>query len=149
MDPWALQLWAWFLLVDGLRGRRRGSFAWAGLLLGLSLPLYYSARLGLIITVLFLAWVFLTRRAWVTQHLAGLGLLALGGVVALGPNLLVVFAGQGLVPRGDAFITNPGMVDHLRGKYNVPDLAGVLLEQLRRSALMVHAVGGASPETGL
>ena len=148
MDPWALQLWAWFLMVDGMRGRRRASFALSGLLLGLSLPLYFAARLGLIITLLFVVWVFLTRRAWITQNLAGLGLLALGGLVALGPNLLVVYTGQGLVPRGDAFITNPQMVAHLRGKYNVPDLAGVLLEQLRRSALMVHALGDASTQAG-
>ncbi len=88
MDPWPFAIWALFLVVDGLKARRFSSLALAGLLMGLSVQMYYSGRIIVFILAAFLVYALLFQRRWVTQNQLGLGLMVLGGLVALGPDLI-------------------------------------------------------------
>lgn len=148
LDPWTCTLIGWFLLVDGMRARRNISFVGAGLLIGMSFQLYHSGRLGAFILAAFLVYLVVARRHWITQNVPGFVLFVLGGLMVVGPNLLV-FTQVGLITRGDAFVfSNPGMVAHLQFKYGVTSEQGVLAEQIRRSVLMFHALPDGSTQAG-
>lgn len=145
MDPWPFNLAALFLLVDGLRARRNLSFALAGVMLGFGLQMYYSGRVIIFIIAAFLFFVLLFRRAWIKDNLAGLGLLALGVILSLGPSLIYFARHQeAFVERSRAvFLFYPAVMNHLMGKYSLQTPWAVFLEQTRRSLLMFHV----SPDT--
>ena len=145
MDPWPFNLFALFLLVDGLRARRNISFALAGITLGFGLQMYYSGRVIIFVIAGFLFFALLFRRAWIKDNLAGLGLLALGLVISLGPSLIYFARNQeAFVERSRAvFLFYPAVMNHLMGKYSVSTPWAVFLEQTRRSLLMFHI----SPDT--
>lgn len=145
MDPWPFNLAALFLLVDGLRARRNISFALAGVTLGFGLQMYYSGRVIIFVIAAFLFFVLLFRRAWIKDNLAGLGLLALGVILGLGPSLIYFARNQeAFVERSRAvFLFYPAVMNHLMGKYSLQTPWAVFLEQTRRSLLMFHV----SPDT--
>ncbi|WP_423226424.1 ArnT family glycosyltransferase [Candidatus Amarolinea aalborgensis] len=150
MDPWPFNLFALFLLVDGLRARRNISFALAGITLGFGLQMYYSGRVIIFVIAGFLFFALLFRRAWIKDNLAGLGLLALGLVISLGPSLIYFARNQeAFVERSRAvFLFYPAVMNHLMGKYSVSTPWAVFLEQTRRSLLMFHVSVDTSTQFG-
>jgi 4-amino-4-deoxy-L-arabinose transferase-like glycosyltransferase len=150
MDPWPFNLFALFLLVDGLRARRNFSFALAGITLGFGLQMYYSGRVIIFVIAGFLFFALLFRRAWIKDNLAGLGLLALGLVISLGPSLIYFARNQeAFVERSRAvFLFYPAVMNHLMGKYSLSTPWAVFLEQTRRSLLMFHVSVDTSTQFG-
>lgn len=150
MDPWPFNLFALFLLVDGLRARRRFSLALAGVLLGFGLQMYYSGRVIFFIIAGFLLFALLFRRDWLKGNWGGLILMALGVLVSLGPSLVYFARNQdALVERSRAvFLFYPAVMNHLMNKYGVTTVWEVVLEQTRLSLLMFHVSADSSTQFG-
>ena len=87
IDPWAFATFGLFFLVHGVRSCRIWPLGLAGLFLGFSLQLYLSSRVLLFVTPLFLIYLWNGRRKVLRDLYLGWGLFALGGVIAIGPNL--------------------------------------------------------------
>ena len=140
MDPWPFAIWALFLVVDGLKARRFSSLALAGLLMGLSVQMYYSGRIIVFILAAFLVYALLFQRRWVAQNRLGLALMVLGGLVALGPDL-IFFARNwdAFMERSrEVWLYGPDVMAHLQDKYHIPSAIGVTLKQFELSLLMFH-----------
>ncbi|MFZ1505944.1 MAG: glycosyltransferase family 39 protein, partial [Anaerolineae bacterium] len=150
MDPWPFNLFALFLLVDGLRARRNFSLALAGVLLSFGLQMYYSGRVVLFIIAGFLLFALLFRRDWIKGNLIGLTLMALGLLIGLGPSLIYFARNQdALVERSrSVFLFYPAVMNHLMGKYGVTTPWAVFLEQTRLSLLMFHVSADSSTQFG-
>jgi 4-amino-4-deoxy-L-arabinose transferase-like glycosyltransferase len=140
MDPWPFAVWALFLVVDGLKARRLSSLALAGLLMGFSVQMYYSGRIVVFILAAFLIYALLFQRRWVAQNRLGLVLMVLGGLVALGPDL-IFFARNwdAFMERSrEVWLYGPDVMAHLQNKYHIPSVVGVTLKQFELSLLMFH-----------
>ncbi|MFN8443183.1 MAG: glycosyltransferase family 39 protein [Caldilineaceae bacterium] len=140
IDPWPFNIFGFYFLIDGMKSRRYASFALSGILFGFSLLMYYSGRVIIFIVLGFLIYSLLFRRRWITENWLGFLFVALGALVALGPNL--VYFSQNttaLLERSRVvFLYYPDVMHHLKGKYQVETEFEVLLEQIRRSLLMFH-----------
>ncbi len=150
MDPWPFNLFALFLLVDGMRARRTFSLTLAGVMLGFGLQMYYSGRVIIFIVGAFLLFCLLFRRAWIRDNLGGLALAVLGILVTLGPSVVYFARNQeAFVERSRAvFLFYPAVMDHLMGKYHVTTPWQVFLEQTRLCVLMFHASMDSSTQFG-
>lgn len=140
MDPWPFAILALFLIVDGLRARRSLSLALAGVLMGLCFQMYYSGRVVPLIVGACLLYACLFHRRWVTQNWGGLGLLALGFLVGLGPSLVFdVGRWDAFVERSrEVYLFGPSVMAHLKDKYQVATQAAVVLEQVKLSLGMFN-----------
>lgn len=87
--PPLFQVLAFYFLIRGLRDRRALDYALSGLLTGLAMYTYLSARLAAATLLLYLVFWFLSDpsgwRAAVRRSGAGMILLATGALVALAP----------------------------------------------------------------
>ena len=170
VDPLPWVVFAFYFLARGFSGtggqrdkgiprrhpvspssRRRVSIALGGVLMALGIQTYHSSRVMLPVVALWLLWLLLTRRGWLRARLPDLMLLALAFLMALGPMLLYTASHwRELVARNRTVsLLNPQVIDHLRGKYGVTSVAGVLQEQVRRSLLMFHRYGDNSTHFSL
>jgi 4-amino-4-deoxy-L-arabinose transferase-like glycosyltransferase len=150
MDPWPFHILGLFAVVDGLRGRRPASLALAGLLFGFGLEMYYSGRAIVLVLPPALAYVLVSRRAWLRGQAIGYGLLIAGVLVALGPSL-IYFAQhrEPLVERSRAvWLFYEPVMTHLKGKYGVQTEWEVVREQLKRSVLMFNQAIDSSTQFG-
>jgi len=154
MDPWPWILFAFFFLAHGLRSRKLWPFPLAGLLLGVSLQMYYSGRVALFILPAVGVYLALLhpkalRRDW-RFWLAGIVLLGLGSIVALGPSLIYFLQNTGpLLQRSrSVFLFHEPVMTHLMGKYGVDTPAAVLWEQIKASALMFNYSHDTSTQFG-
>jgi 4-amino-4-deoxy-L-arabinose transferase-like glycosyltransferase len=140
MDPWPFAVLALYLIVDGLKARRLLSLALAGVLMGLSFQMYYSGRVVPLIVGVFLLYAFFFQRRWVTQNRGGLGLLALGFFIALGPSLVFdVEHWDAFLRRSrEVYLFDPAVMAHLQDKYKVTSQAAVVLEQVKLSLWMFN-----------
>jgi hypothetical protein len=80
--PWAV---CFFFLIKGLRSRRPGDFAWAGLAAGLSMYTYYGTRLLPYLLAAFLVYMMLFHFKATRERLGHFALVAVGFVVGFGP----------------------------------------------------------------
>ncbi len=87
--PPMFQVLSFYFLIRGLRERRAFDYALSGLLMGLSIYTYLSARLAVATALIYIIYWFLSdpsglraslRRSWL-----GLGLLAIAALVAVAP----------------------------------------------------------------
>ena len=154
MDPWPWLVFAFVLLAHGLRARKGWPFPLAGLLVGLSLQMYYSGRAALFILPAVALYLILlhprtARRGW-RQWLGAAALLGLGVVIALGPSLIYFLQHtDALLARSRAvFLFHPPVMTHLMGKYGVDSPAAVVWEQIKRSVLMFNAAHDTSTQFG-
>ncbi len=154
MDPWPWILFAFFFLTHGLRGRKLWAFAVAGLLTGVSLFMYYSGRVILIILPLAALYLLITHwpQARRDARFLGMGaLLTAGGMaVALGPSALYFLQhSDALLERSrSVFLFHEPVMTHLLGKYGVDTPAAVLWEQLKASLLMFNYSHDTSTQFG-
>lgn len=104
--------WAvcFYFLLRGLRSRRPGDFAWAGLAAGTSMYTYYGTRLLPYLLLAFCAYLLVFHFRAMRERLGHFALLGLGFVIGFGPLLgyfqqnPAMWAGRGLsvlnVPAG-------------------------------------------------
>ncbi len=154
MDPWPWILFAFLLLAHGLLARRLWPWPLAGALIGLSLQMYYSGRVAVVILLaggLYLWWVN-PQRAWAWRKwlLAAGTLLGMGLLVALGPSLVFFLRHPDpfLSRSREVFLFHEPVMVHLQGKYGVDTPMAVLWEQVRRSVLMFNASHDTSTQFG-
>jgi len=140
MDPWFLGFFGLFFLVDGLKGRRWASLALAGVFTAFTLISYPAGRaiIPLIAIGLICFWLF--KREWVTDNLRGLGWMALGLLVVLGPNLVYFVTDWSVYMQrsGQVLILNPGNIAHLKHTYETDSMLMVILEQVKHSVLQFN-----------
>jgi len=154
MDPWPWILFAFALLAHGLRTRKRWPFPLAGLLIGVSLQMYYSGRVVLFILPAAAGYLLILhpqtmRREW-RFALVGVALLGMGIVTALGPSLIYFLQHtNALLDRSrSVFLFHGPVMTHLMGKYGVETTAAVIWEQVKRSVLMFNATHDTSTQFG-
>jgi 4-amino-4-deoxy-L-arabinose transferase-like glycosyltransferase len=140
MDPWFFGFFGLFFFIDGLKGRRKASLALAGLFTGFTLVSYPSGRaiIPLIAIGLVCAWLY--KRKWVTDNYAGLGWMALGLLVSLGPNLIYLITNWSVYMQRtqQVIIFNPGNIEHLKYTYEVNSIWLIVWEQIKRSVLLFN-----------
>jgi 4-amino-4-deoxy-L-arabinose transferase-like glycosyltransferase len=146
IDPVLFLLFALYFLLLGLREGRSGAVILSGVLTALCIQMYYSGRLVGFIVAFLLLYLFLFRRAWLRERWSMVLLWVFAILITLGP-MLFVFASSpdGFITRARfVFIFNPDAIRHLEGAYHVDSVAGVLLEQARRTMFLFHYY----PDTG-
>ncbi len=150
-SPLTFMAFTFYFLARGLRGKGGLPFVLAGLSLGLGLQVYYPTRMMGVILILLLPWLFLWQRDVVRRSLGGWGLMAAGAFCAFGPFLAFGLQNPVLLMGRGSLVTifNPAVVTHLRDKYGVASLAGVLWENFKRTVLVFSAYGDASTHFGL
>ncbi len=81
--------WAvcFYFLLRGLRSRRPGDFAWAGLAGGLSMYTYYGSRLLPVLLLAFLVYLLVAQRPLLRAELGLLALVPAGFLIGFGPLL--------------------------------------------------------------
>jgi 4-amino-4-deoxy-L-arabinose transferase-like glycosyltransferase len=150
IDPWSFCLFALFFLIDGLKGRRGGSLAVAGIFLGFGINMYYSGRVAPIIIAAFLLITFFVLRQWISENKKGLVLFALGILVAMGPSLVTDITNwRDYIERTrEVSIFEPANIKHLSGKYSVNSLSDIILTQTQLSLEMFNYTSDTSTQFG-
>jgi 4-amino-4-deoxy-L-arabinose transferase-like glycosyltransferase len=146
IDPVPLVVFAVYSLLIGLRENRGWALAASGILTALCLDVYFSGRIIVPLVGFLVFYLLLFNRRWLRQRTQALLLWGVAVVITCGP-MLVVFARdtRGLTARTrEVFIFSPAIIHHEQAVYHTETLAGILLEQARRSALMFHYY----PDTG-
>jgi 4-amino-4-deoxy-L-arabinose transferase-like glycosyltransferase len=150
MDPLPFSLFSLYFFVDGLRRHKPSSYAFAGVLMGFNLLMYYSGRVTLFITAGLFLYALLIHRDWLKDCLPGLALYAVGVLLVFGPDTIYYTRHwQAFIQRSqEVWLFNPGVMTHLMGKYGVETPVAVLLEQIRRSLLVFHHSVDSSSQFG-
>ncbi len=151
ISPLAFSTFTFFFLARGLRRGGSASFVLAGICLGLGLQDYGPARMMLVVLAAVLPWLYLWQRDVWRRSVGGLGWMALGFFVAFGPMLAFALKSpEQMMGRGNVVtLLNPTVVEHLKGKYQVSSLQGVVAENIKRSLLMFSAYGDSSTHFSL
>ncbi|MCC7352542.1 MAG: hypothetical protein IT330_02200, partial [Anaerolineae bacterium] len=118
---------------------------------GLGLQVYYPTRMMGVILVFLVPWLFLWQRDVMRRTLGGWGLMAAGALCAFGPFLAFGLQNPALLMGRGSIVTifNPAVITHLRGKYGVASLSGVLWENFKRTILVFSVYGDTSTHFGL
>lgn len=147
IDPVLFLLFAVYLLLLGLRENRSWAVILSGILTALCVQMYYSGRLVVLVVAFVFLYLLVFRRPWFRERAQSVWLWVTAILVTLGP-MLIVFANspEGFMSRTRfVFIfLNPEAMRHMEGAYQVDSVWGVLLEQVRRTALLFHYY----PDTG-
>ena len=151
ISPLAFSTFTFFFLARGLRRGSSASFVLAGICLGLGLQDYGPARMMLVVLAAVLPWLYLWQRDVWRRSVGGLGWMALGFFVAFGPMLAFALKSpEQMMGRGNLVtLLNPTVVEHLKGKYQVSSLQGVVVENIKRSLLMFSVYGDSSTHFSL
>jgi hypothetical protein len=151
IDPVVFMVYAVFFLVLGLQRGRGWAFVLSGLAAAFSLQMYYSGRITLFIVASVGLYLLIARRDLLAARWQG-GLLWLLALLAgLGPMLIVFLRDwEGFVSRSrEVFLFTPAVLEHLRYKYQVDSLGGILWEQVKRTLLVFHVYADTSTQFGL
>jgi 4-amino-4-deoxy-L-arabinose transferase-like glycosyltransferase len=143
IDPWAFILPGLFLTVEAIKSKQPGCFGLAGICFGFGIQMYYSGRVILIILGALFLFLLVFERAWLQTNWQNASWLAVGLLIALGPSLIFFATHRdALIARSrDVWLFTPDIMRHLRNKYAVNSVWGVVMEQMRRSVLMFnHAI---------
>jgi 4-amino-4-deoxy-L-arabinose transferase-like glycosyltransferase len=149
--PFVALLTLW-MLVRALRKNSARASVLAGVGLSLSVQVYFSARIVLLIVPVFILGLALFHRQALRGRLLVLGWLALSFVVAFGP-LGVYFLGDSISLQArpaEVLILNmtPGTRDHLISQFGTADLWTVLLHQLAAVPLYLGGLPDQSLQYG-
>ena len=130
-----LQVLAAYLLLRAMRTRRYLDFGLCGLATGLSVYLYYSARIVPVIVGVFLVYKLLTERAFLRQTGVQVAVLILAALVIAAPQLgyFVSRSHSFVAHMRGVFIGNNLL--HASGGDPNATLADVLPNQVRRMLL--------------
>ena len=147
--PLALLLTLYFLVL-GIEERRAVYWLLAGFGIGLSIEVYYAARLVAPIVAVYLGYCALRQRGLLRTHAPGLAALGFGALVFLAP-MLVVFAHSptsfGARTNG-VLVTAPPNLAHELDAYHVTTLQDVLALQVRNTLEAFNMRGETSLQYG-
>ncbi len=150
IDPLPWGVWGLYFLLRGYH--RRAPWAWglSGIALAVAMNMYFSGRLFLLVTLLFLPYLFIFHRESMRENREGVVVLLLGFLIGLGPMLLVILRHYGEYASRARFVllTDPGVYHHLLQKYQATTFREVLLEQLQRTFLVFQYYGDTSTQFG-
>jgi len=140
-----------YFLVRAGAGRRLLDWLLCGFSLGLSIDVYYAARLAPVIVVVYLGYRALRERgAFVRAHAAGLLALGFGALVFLGPMLTVYGRSDGSFSQRAlaVLVSSPQNLQHELDAYHVSTLQEVLAIQTVHTLEAFHIRGETSLEYG-
>ncbi|MGD0004635.1 MAG: glycosyltransferase family 39 protein [Anaerolineaceae bacterium] len=140
MDPWFFGFFALFFLVDGLKGLRKKSLAFAGILTGITVELYPSGKVIIPIIGIFLACIWFYRRQWILNNRDGFLGMVLGFLVIMGPNLVFMITNWAnyMARTNEVIIFDPEVIRHLKTVYKVDTLWMIFWEQLKHSVFLFN-----------
>lgn len=140
IDPVLFVLYALYFLLIGLRGGRSWAITISGMLTALSVQMYYSGRLVVVVVAFIFLYLLVFRQPWMRMRWRLLLLWVLAVLITLGPMLILFTSSpDGFITRARfVFIFNPDAIRHLEDAYHVDSFLGVLVEQARRTLLLFH-----------
>src|SRR5262249_48283771 len=151
MQALLVTLAALYFMVRGIQDRRVLDWILCGFALGLSVEVYYAARLAPVIVVTYLAYRAVTdRKRFLRTHAAGLTALAFGAIVFVAP-MVAIFArrpGNFTARTSGVLITTPANLQHELGGYHVQTLQQVLAIQVQRTLEAFNIHGETSLQYG-
>ena len=150
MDPVPFVVWSLAFLAIGLQKRSSLPFVLSGALAAWASLMYFSGRVVFVILGALLLYLLLFHRPLLRANLVGLAWLLVGGLVALGPMTVyfVQHPGAWLSRSQQVILFNPAVLEHSRHKYGVETTGQILLEQLRRTALLFNYTIDSSTQFG-
>ncbi len=150
IDPVPWMVWALFLTVRGLRRRSPTAWALAGFCTAVAVNMYFSGRLIIFILVFFLLYLAVFHLSLLRQNREGLLAFALAFTFTFGPMLIVVARHLPEYVSRARYVSlaDPGVYQHLLGKYQVSTLREVILEQVQRTFLTFQYYGDTSTQFG-
>ena len=151
IDPVFFMVYAVYFLVLGLQRGRGWAFVLSGLCATFSLQMYYSGRITLFIIACVGLYLLIARRDLLAARWQGGILWICAMLVGLGPMLIVFLRDwEDFVSRSrEVYLFTPAVMEHLRNKYQVDSLGGVLWEQTKRTFLVFHSYADTSTQFGL
>lgn len=151
IDSVFFMVYAVFFLVLGLQRGRGWAFVLSGLATAFSLQMYYSGRITLFVIAAIGLYLLLARRNLLAARWQGGVVWIFALLAGLGPMLIVFLRDwEGFVSRSrEVFLFTPAVLEHLRNKYQVESLGGILWEQAKRTALVFHVYVDTSTQFGL
>ena len=150
MDPVPFGVWALAFLAIGLQRRSSLPFVLSGALAAWAGLMYFSGRVVFVVFAALLLYLLLFDRPLLRANLVGLAWLAVGALIALGPMTVffVQHPAAWLSRSQQVLLFNPAVIEHSRHKYGVETTAQILLEQLRRTALVFNYTIDSSTQFG-
>ncbi len=140
IDPVVFILFAIYFLLTGLRLKRKWAVIVSGVLTAFCLLLYYSGRIIFPLMAIFLLFLLIFHRRWLSSHLGLILLWILAILLTLGPMILVFMRNpDALITRTrDVFIFTPKIINRTQELFQVNTIPAMLLEQARRTVLLFH-----------
>jgi 4-amino-4-deoxy-L-arabinose transferase-like glycosyltransferase len=143
---------ALYFLVRGVQDGRPLDWLVCGLAIGLSLEVYYAARLAPVLIAIYLGFRVLTDRRFVTRrvHVLGMLTMAFGATVFFAPMAavyardLATFTGH----TSGVMLSSPSNLAHELDGYHVTTLPEVLVIQAQHTLEAFHIRGETSLEYG-
>ncbi|HLZ29314.1 MAG TPA: glycosyltransferase family 39 protein [Chloroflexota bacterium] len=139
-----------YFLVRGIQDRRLLDWVLCGFAIGLSVEVYYAARLAPVVVAIYLGYRALTERGFLRSHAGGVLAMVCGALVFLAPMAVVYGRSEGsFIQRAAAvLVTNPTNLQHELDAYHVNSLWEVLAIQTQRSVEAFNIRGETSLEYG-
>jgi 4-amino-4-deoxy-L-arabinose transferase-like glycosyltransferase len=141
---------ALYFLVRAVQERRVLDWVLCGFAIGLSVEVYYAARLAPVIVAAYLGYRAVTERAFVRIHWPGVVALGFGALVFVAP-MVAVFArtpGNFLARTSGVLITSPTNLEHELSGYRVGTLQEVLAIQTQHTLEAFNIRGETSLQYG-
>jgi 4-amino-4-deoxy-L-arabinose transferase-like glycosyltransferase len=143
-------LLAFYFVVRAVQDRRVLDWFLCGVAIGLSLEVYYAARVAGLLVGVYLVYRVVTERAFIRASAGGLLALAFGAVVFLAPMAAVYGRSPGSFSARTAgvLITSPENLQHELGGYQVSTFQEVLAIQVQRTLEAFNIHGETSLQYG-
>jgi 4-amino-4-deoxy-L-arabinose transferase-like glycosyltransferase len=150
MQSTAATVFTLYFMIRGVQDRRAIDWLLAGLGIGLSLEVYYAARLVPVIVAVYLGYRALTEPPFLKMHLPGLAALAFGALVFLAPMVAIYARNpQDFTSRtSGVLITTPANLEHEMSGYHVSTLRDVVGIQAVRTLEAFNIDGETSLQYG-
>ncbi len=148
VDPWMFGFFGLFFLIDGLKSRRKTSFAFSGILAAFTFMGYPSGRAIIPMMGLVILSAFLFKREWIKENYFGFIWLAGSFLFALGPNLIYILKDWGtFMKRADeVFVFSAYNHVHVRYSYETNSVLVIIWEQIKRTLFSFTYFNDKSPQ---
>lgn len=139
-----------YFLVRGVQRRQPLDWLLAGFASGLSLNVYYAARLAPALGAAYLAHKLITERGFFRRQRANIAVLGIGAVLFMAPMLLVFSQHpHALVSRMEGvFLLTPAGLQHAFTAQNVDNVPAVLRNQIVNTLTAFNWRGETSMQHG-
>lgn len=150
IDPVPWMVWALYFVLRGLRRRSPTAWALAGMCSAPAINMYFSGRLLVLVIALFFLYLALFHFSLVRQNREGLLAFAFAFLFTFGPMLVVTITHfpDYMSRFRHVMLLDPGVYQHLLGKYQAVSLREIVLEQVQRTFLTYQYYGDTSTQFG-